>query len=84
MITKVIVAVRNMIMPRLMDIQRERCVYIYIYIYTCTCIYIYIYIYTHIKEGFGCGFYNETTLEWSSEGMWEHDAGDGALLYNDK
>ena len=32
------------------------------------------------KDGFECGFYNETTLEWSSEGMWEHDAGNGALV----
>ena len=32
------------------------------------------------KDGFDCAFYNETTLEWSSEGMWEHDAGNGALV----
>ena len=32
------------------------------------------------KGGFECGFFNETTLEWSSEGMWEHDAGNGALV----
>ena len=32
------------------------------------------------EDGFACGFYNETTFEWSSEGMWEHDAGDGALV----
>ena len=32
------------------------------------------------KAGFECGFYNETSLEWSSEGMWEHDAGNGALV----
>ena len=31
-------------------------------------------------DGAECGFYNETTLEWSSEGMWEHDAGNGALV----
>ena len=32
------------------------------------------------KDGFECGFYNETTLEWSSEGMWEHHAGNEALV----
>ena len=32
------------------------------------------------KDGVECAFYNETTLEWSSEGMWEHDAGNGALV----
>ena len=32
------------------------------------------------KAGFECGFYNETSLEWSSEGMWEHDTGNGALV----
>jgi hypothetical protein len=32
------------------------------------------------KDGFECSFYNETTMEWSSEGMWEHDAGNGALV----
>ena len=32
------------------------------------------------RDGFACGFYNETTLEWSSEGMWEHDAGNSALV----
>ena len=32
------------------------------------------------KDGVECAFYNETTLEWSSEGMWEHDAGNDALV----
>ena len=32
------------------------------------------------KDGFECAFYNETTLVWSSEEMWEHDAGNGALV----
>ena len=32
------------------------------------------------KDGFECGFYNETTLEWSSEGMWEHNGGNEALV----
>ena len=32
------------------------------------------------KDGVECGFYNETTLEWSSDEMWEHDAGNGALV----
>jgi len=34
------------------------------------------------KPGMTCGFYNETTLDWSSEGMWEEEdtAGNGALV----
>jgi len=32
------------------------------------------------KEGFDCSFYNETTLEWSSEGTWEHNASNEALV----
>jgi len=32
------------------------------------------------QEGFECSFYNETSLEWSSEGIEEHEAGDGGLV----